>query len=298
MHVKTQDTTSTHTTVPSQQAKPTPFFQAKPTAYAPVTETENAYDPATMHNECIKADKLIGGQWRQPPKEKVYDPSKYMAPNDPLSVIENQEVNPLVDNFKDWDAYPYGLIIVPGFTPAETKKPIRMDPTEKERLVLAKKDFKDGKKGKAPFIFVSGGAVYPKGSTPCFEGIEMKHELADMGVPKDRIIVDAAAQHSTTNIRNAGRYMLQHKIPKPQSLITTSGGEEYFDLLHPLKTIKSRIFSQDFLFSNPIKSRFHKRSEKELGYRVGELKDAEGIGHSAYTPGEQANTPGKDQNDL
>jgi len=187
-------------------------------------------------------------------------------PTDP-SVAENRAVDAKVDAFRDWDRYPYALIAVPGYTPTDAVPAPGVHAQTRERLEMAKRDLDNGK---APFILVSGGNVHPEG-TPFHEALEMKKELIRMGVPADRIIVDAAARHSTTNLRNTGRYMHAHGIGDRKALITTT----------PL---------QDFYFSNPGISTFHMRSKSELGYKVGELKDAPGGGllgnkhHTSFQP--------------
>ena len=235
------------------------------------------FDPGVVHDACSKANDMNDKEWRSASRIP-FDPAKEdMAPDDPISIYENSKiVNGVVDSFKDWDNYRFGLIIVPGYTPPgdATKRPIRMHPTEKDRLIKAKEFF--DKKDIAPFIYVSGGAVYPEG-TPCFEGVEMKHELLHMGMPEERIIVDAAAQHSTTNIRNAGRYMFKHNILKRAFIVTS--------------------YLQDFYFSHPDRSSFHKRSENELGYQVGNLRNEKGWGTSSYEPSPEVENPGKDKMD-
>lgn len=178
---------------------------------------------------------------------------KMVAP-DP-SFKENERTNKTVDSFRDWKKYPYSTIIVPGFTPLDEKvvKP-GVHPVGEERLQMAKAAFD---KGEAPFIMVSGGNVYPRG-TPVREALEMKQRLVEMGVPADRIIVDAQARHSTTNLRNCGRYMKKHGMEN--ALITTRGGG-----VGP--------WDQEFYMRAPDLSTFHARSRRELGYEVGSLQD-------------------------
>src|SRR6185503_8834544 len=98
-------------------------------------------------------------------------------------------------------------------------------------------------------------------------------ELLRMGMKEERVIVEARARHSTTNLRNAGRVMLEHGIRA--ALITTLGGGLF----------GSDLFGQDFYFANPILSTFYARCERELGYRVGELNDA-GDAHVEFVPSE------------
>jgi DUF218 domain-containing protein len=185
------------------------------------------------------------------------------APTDP-SIAENRAVDRAIAGFRDWARFPYQVLIVPGFTPLGAKEPVRMHPEQRARLEQAVQDFRAGL---APFILLSGGNVHPPG-TPYHEALEMKRELLGMGVPEERIIVDARARHSTTNLRNAGRYMLDHGLSR--ALVTTS-------------------FGQDFYFSFPGLSTFHHRSRSELGYEVGRLGDeqlGDGIDthHSSFTP--------------
>jgi hypothetical protein len=189
--------------------------------------------------------------------------ARRLAPPD-LSVDENRAANAAVDGFRDWARYPYQLIVVPGYTPLDARQPVQMHPTQRARLEQAVRDYQAGR---APFILVSGGNVHPPG-TPYYEAIEMKRELRRMGIPEDRIIVDARARHSTTNLRNTGRYMLDHGLSR--ALLTTSG-------------------DQDFYFSFPDISTFHLRCRSELGHTVGDFEDAQLDGfidtsHSVFTP--------------
>src|SRR5947208_3063634 len=65
-----------------------------------------------------------------------------------------------------------------------------------ERLALAYRDFLDGK---APLVLLTGGSVHPPG-TPYNEGVMMADELVGKGVPRDRLLIDPWARHSTTNL--------------------------------------------------------------------------------------------------
>jgi hypothetical protein len=140
----------------------------------------------------------------------------------------------------------YAVIIVPGYTPTDAPRLHEISSTAKDRCARA---FDDWKHGRAPFILTSGGSVYPE-STPVVEALELKAELVRLGVPADRIAVEPRARHSTTNLRNAGRFMIAHGFA--EGLIVTSP-------------------DQSFYFSEPDISTFTIRCEKELGYRVGDL---------------------------
>lgn len=179
-----------------------------------------------------------------------------------------QEARSAARGFSALDRYPYAVIVVPGYTPLdETVARPGVHPVAQRRLEVARDDFRAGK---APFVLVSGGNVYPRG-TPYFEGVEMKRVLLGLGVPENRILVDARARHSTTNLRNAGRIM--RELGLPRALVTTCGGGLF----------GTDLFDQDFYFSHPVRSRFHARCEEELGYRVGELDDA-GPNHTSLVP--------------
>jgi hypothetical protein len=151
--------------------------------------------------------------------------------------------------------FDHDVLIVPGYTPVRTPRPVRLRelPAALARVELAHREFLAGR---APLILVSGGAVHPPG-TPWNEGLMMAEELVARKVPPDRILIDPYARHSTTNLRNAGRMMLDLKLER--GLIVT--GHE------------SRVytFSQAFYFGHPVLSTFHARCRRELGYEVGTL---------------------------
>jgi hypothetical protein len=141
----------------------------------------------------------------------------------------------------------YDIIIVTGFTPTDAPRLHAIDPKAKKRCARAADDWRHGK---ADFILATGGAVHPE-STPVIEALELKAELLRLGVPADRIAIEPHAHHSTTNVRNAGRFMLAHGMRR--GLIVSS-------------------FGQSFYFSNPDLSTFNGRCRKELGYEVGQLE--------------------------
>lgn len=118
----------------------------------------------------------------------------------------------------NWKDYPYATIVVLGAVSELYNS--KLPPLGKLNVRLGAENFR---KGLAPFIIVSGGHVHPF-RTPVCEAIEIKRELMDKyGIPEDRIIVEPHARHTTTNVRNATRLMVQYGIPldKP-SLITTN----------------------------------------------------------------------------
>jgi hypothetical protein len=218
--------------------------------------------------EALKDDELI--EWIEASEERrrlAEEIALAAAPPDP-SVSHNWPVREHLQRFHDWNAFRYHVILVPGYTPIDAKTPAPgVHDVCRRRLEQALLDFRGRM---APFVLVSGGNVYPRG-TPYYEAIEMKKALVAMGVSEDRIIVEARARHSTTNLRNAGRFMLDHGMRS--AVITTTGGG----------VLGLDLFDQDFYFSNPTLSTFHRRCERELGYRVGALSGA-GPNHTEFVP--------------
>jgi hypothetical protein len=173
----------------------------------------------------------------------------------------------------DWDQYKYDFLIVPGFTPLRTLRPLTIAeiPVARQRLDLAIADFRDRKL--APYILVSGGAVHPSG-TRNNEAIMMRDYLVQHGVPADRVLVDPFARHSTTNLRNAGRIMLA--AHHTRAVIVTG-----FD---------GSTFDQAFYFSHPVLSTFNRRCQNELGYSVGAL-DGVDDHHISFRPAPEVTRP-------
>lgn len=197
-----------------------------------------------------------------------------VAPPDP-EAAHNAAVSERVKSFEEWSRFSYRLIVVPGFTPPDATVATReVHPVTQKRLQMAAEDFRAGK---APFILVSGANVYPRG-TPYYEAVGMKVALCAMGIDEERIVVETRARHTTTNLRNSGRFMRAHQITA--ALIVTKGGGAF----------GSDFFGQDFYLSHPTLSTFHGRCERELGYRVGDLRSVED-GRIELTPAPEVDRP-------
>lgn len=144
---------------------------------------------------------------------------------------------------------PYDVIVVPGYTPDDTERPlVAVHPIAAARLDEAVALYRDGK---AKLVLVSGGNVHPA-NTPYTEALTMKAYLLERGLSESAIVVEPCARHSTTNLRNAGRFMLKYHLRT--ALIVTSR-------------------DQAFYFANGRVSSFEIRSRAELGYMVGNLKN-------------------------
>ncbi|MBQ9410799.1 MAG: YdcF family protein [Bacteroidales bacterium] len=119
-----------------------------------------------------------------------------------------------------WDEYPYTVILALGCGPEREGEAISAQ--SRLRAHYAARLYKAGK---APFIVVSGGRVHPF-RTPFSEAEEMKTYLMEVcGIPEQAIIAEPHARHTTTNLRNTARIMLQQGIPLDKPGLVTSGRE-------------------------------------------------------------------------
>jgi len=144
---------------------------------------------------------------------------------------------------------PYDLLVVPGYTPDDADKPLaHVHPVAAARLDEAVALYRSGASN---LVLVSGGNVRPAG-TPHNEALVMKQYLLERGLSESAIVVEPCARHSTTNLRNAGRFMLKFHLRT--ALVVTSR-------------------DQAFYFANGRLSSFEIRSRAELGYMVGSLKN-------------------------
>jgi DUF218 domain len=117
-----------------------------------------------------------------------------------------------------WSNYDYDAILVPGWSPEIAYEPL--NPGAKLRLRRGVESFQAGR---APVIIVSGGRLRPPGTT-WTEALEMKRFLVSRyAIPSNRILVDALARHTTTNMRNAARLLFRTSAPRDKkSLVIDS----------------------------------------------------------------------------
>jgi hypothetical protein len=169
-------------------------------------------------------------------------------------------------------AHVHDVLIVPGYTPLDAREPLHIAHNEvaQRRLRLAADDLHAGV---APFVIVTGGSVYPPG-TPHNEALMMREHLLDLHIAAERILVEPYARHTTTNLRNAGRFMRQGGLTS--GLIVTG-----FD---------RAVFSQAFYLAHAGLSTFHARCQEELGYIVGDLR-REDDHHIAFSPAPEVDAP-------
>lgn len=117
-----------------------------------------------------------------------------------------------------WEEFPYSVIVVLGCGPERYSESI--SPESRMRASFAARLYKQGK---APFLVVSGGRVHPFKTTRS-EALEIKQYLIDyLGIPEEAIIAEPHARHTTTNLRNTVRIMMQQGIPMDKPALVTSG---------------------------------------------------------------------------
>jgi uncharacterized SAM-binding protein YcdF (DUF218 family) len=116
-----------------------------------------------------------------------------------------------------WAAYTYSVIVVPGEGPEEGD--VEFSPLGRIRVESAARLYREGK---APFILVSGGTVHPSLTRYC-EACEMKQELmTQWKIPESAIIIDPYARHTTTNLRNAVRQIVQYGLTTKKPMLVVS----------------------------------------------------------------------------
>jgi hypothetical protein len=172
---------------------------------------------------------------------------------------------------------PFPYLVVPGFTPRLFWSS-GLHPKAVERLERALIDLREGL---APAVIVTGGAVH----SPDNEAVLMRDWLLERGVEAERILVEPHARHSTTNLRNAGRLMLERGAR--QALVVTSDTPDW----RPRRR-GWRFAEQSYYLGFPWLSTFHIRCLYELGYTVGELDWLEPH-HVRFVPSPSVLRPGR-----
>jgi hypothetical protein len=163
---------------------------------------------------------------------------------EPLALTENREAAQRAPRL-DWAKYPYTAIIVPGLGPEDLDTPLSAG--GKLRVQMAVKRYFAGQ---APYILVSGAAVHPRHSR-FVEALEMRRALIErFGVPREAILVDPYARHTTTNLRNAARLLAGLRAPAGRPALIVTDVDQ------------SSAISSDG---------FRERCLKELGYLPGAL---------------------------
>lgn len=182
------------------------------------------------------------------------------APRAPLPIdlqAENAAVSARLRTLSARErAVRWPIVVCPGFASDDQTAPISERSRERARRAL-----KVLREVGAHAILVTGGNVHPAG-TAYNEAMELKRELLALGLPADRIAIDPAARHTTTNLRNAGRFVLAHGFDR--ALVVTS-------------------FGQSFYVGHGEVSTFELRCRKELGHGIGRLVPV-GLRRTRFSP--------------
>lgn len=142
---------------------------------------------------------------------------------EPLDKKENRAAKMQVSRI-GFSNFAFSALVIPGEGPDKYGE--RLSDGGKARCGLAAEWYF---KKKAPFIIVSGGYCHPFKTRYC-EAFEMKRYLMKVfGIPEKAIIMDPHARHTTTNFRNACRYLLNYGFPvsKAALLLTTKDQADY-----------------------------------------------------------------------
>ena len=144
----------------------------------------------------------------------------------------------------------YRFALVPGYTPYLGWRG-GLHPEAVTRLGFAKRALDERL---ASVIIVSGAAVH----SPDNEAVLMYEWLLAQGVGRHRLVLEPFARHTTTNLKYAGRIILE--AGESAALVITSDGSGW-----------RRLLTQAFYLGRPTLSTFHARCLWELGHLVGEL---------------------------
>lgn len=163
-------------------------------------------------------------------------------------------------------------MIVAGFAPPWASRPVRLHPLMAWRV---RRGRAVAQRAGIPWIVVSGGAVHPSSGTRWVEAAVMAEELRRLGWDAERIIEEPMARHTTTNLRNAGRLM-RARGWNAGRVVTDPAQGAYVGWAD--------------------RSGFHGRCERELGYRVGQLR-ALSWTEVRFVPSPDCARPGPDPED-
>jgi hypothetical protein len=170
-------------------------------------------------------------------------------------------------------SYPYSAILVPGFgiaaqaeasiagwLPGDACRPL----SELDRIRLGamvprtQRALDAWRGGVAPMVLVSGGSLH----SPMVEAFAMENLLTcreGVSVPPTRVLVEPCAEHTHTNLRNAGRWLVEMGA-RVGYLVTDDGVQaDYF---------------QDWTGLNLLAESLDARSARDWGYVVGSWRQA------------------------
>lgn len=144
---------------------------------------------------------------------------------EPLNSGENKKTIAAISEI-NFNNFPYSSILILGNGPENNKDTLTA--LGKLNLQLGVIEYQQQK---APLIIVSGGHAHPF-RAPFAEAIEMKKELIKRyHIPENRILIDPYARHTTTNLRNASRLIIESGMPldKLGLVVTNNAHSKYVE---------------------------------------------------------------------
>ncbi len=105
--------------------------------------------------------------------------------------------------------------------------------------------------GVAPIVTVSGGAI----GSSVYEAFSLAHLLScNLGVPADRILVDVCADHTQTNVRDTGAFIIS--VAGRFGYLVTDGGTQ-------------SGYLQDWSLFDMVGGAVDQRGLRDFGYSIG-----------------------------
>ncbi len=127
----------------------------------------------------------------------------------------------------DWSQWRFSVVLGLGWGPEDSAP---LSELGREHCDVVASRFQAGL---APFIMLTGGHVHPADTTPYAEALEMKKYLmATYNIPENAILVDPHARHTTTNMRNIAREMMEYGMPLDKPGLYSSDVAQTFYVLH------------------------------------------------------------------
>ncbi len=146
--------------------------------------------------------------------------------DEPLALGANK---PALERMKtiDWTQWRFSVVLGLGWGPEDSAP---LSELGREHCDIVASRFQAGL---APFIMLTGGHVHPADTTPYAEALEMKKYLmATYNIPENAILVDPHARHTTTNMRNIAREMMEYGMPLDKPGLYSSDVAQTFYVLH------------------------------------------------------------------
>ena len=143
----------------------------------------------------------------------------------------------------DWSKYRYSALVVLGIGPEDPMT--RLSAAGEENVRVAAERYRENL---APLIVVTGGSVHPR-RTHFVEAVEMRRALTERyGVPDAAVVIEPYARHTTTNLRNVARRLIEIGAPLDRDVLILTNADQSRSISAPA---------------------FAARNQRELGYQPG-----------------------------